>query len=237
MTHFVADASHRSGQGTAASSVLAAPHLSGSRVSVDANDGGCPQFGHCFHGRAVLRREGVGPKRLQCRSTSDGKIYAARVGAARTNLRPTQGDSSLPVSLVHSVLKPTLEGGDQAFGGAGRWLCPLRIVVAGALLVSGSSFAAQLVGHPLLAFQQAQLQRMKAQPTGQEKQKFERKILRSGDRLVLEDKVNKISYQLDDQQLAGLFEGKDVKITVRLDSESNTIYISDIGLLNAKRSA
>jgi hypothetical protein len=118
-----------------------------------------------------------------------------------------------------------------------RSLCPLRIVVAGALLVSGSSFASQLVGHPLPAFQQAQLQRVKAQPPGQEKQKFEGKILRSGDRLVLKDKVNKISYQLDDQQLARLFEGKEVKITGRLDSDSNTIYISDIGLLSAKRSA
>jgi hypothetical protein len=63
----------------------------------------------------------------------------------------------------------------------------------------------------------------------------EGKILKSGDRLVLEDKINKISY--DDQQLARLFEGKDVKITGRLDSHSNTIRISDIGLLNAKRSA
>ena len=66
---------------------------------------------------------------------------------------------------------------------------------------------------------------------------FEGRISRSGERLVLEAKAEKISYQLDDQQLAGLFEGKDVKITGRLDSESNTIYISDIGLLNAKRSA
>ena len=116
-------------------------------------------------------------------------------------------------------------------------LCPLRIVVAGALLVSGSLLASQLIYHPLLAFQQAQLQRVTAQPTGQEKQRFEGRISRSGKRLVLEDKAEKISYQLDDQQLAGLFEGKDVKITGRLDSESNTIYISDIGLLNAKRSA
>ena len=121
-------------------------------------------------------------------------------------------------------------------------LCPLRIVVAGALvagalLVSGSLLASQLIYHPLLAFQQAQLQRVTAQPTGQEKQRFEGRISRSGERLVLEAKAEKISYQLDDQQLAGLFEGKDVKITGRLDSESNTIYISDIGLLNAKRSA
>ena len=116
-------------------------------------------------------------------------------------------------------------------------LCPLRIVVAGAFLVSGSLLASQLIYHPLLAFQQAQLQRVTAQPTGQEKQRFEGRISRSGERLVLEAKAEKISYQLDDQQLAGLFEGKDVKITGRLDSESNTIYISDIGLLNAKRSA
>jgi hypothetical protein len=116
-------------------------------------------------------------------------------------------------------------------------LCLWRIVVAGALLVSGSPFSFQLIGHPLPAFQQAGLQRVTAQPTGQEKQRFEGKISRSRDRLVLEDKADKISYQLDDQQLAELFEGNDVKITGRLDSDSNTIYISDIGLLNAKHSA
>jgi len=107
----------------------------------------------------------------------------------------------------------------------------------GALLVSGSPLASRLIGQPLSAFQQVQPQRVRAQPTGQGKQKFEGKISRSGDSLVLEDKVDRISYQLDDQQLAGLLEGKDVKITGRLDSDSNTIYISDIGLLNAKRSA
>jgi len=118
-----------------------------------------------------------------------------------------------------------------------RSLCLLRIVVAGALLVSGLLLASQLIGRASPAFQQTELQRVTAQPTGQEKQRFDGKISRSGDRLVLEDKASKISYQLDDQQLAGLFEGKDVKITGRLDSDSNTIYISDIGLLNAKRSA
>ena len=118
-----------------------------------------------------------------------------------------------------------------------RSLCLLRIVVAGALLVSGSLLASQLIGRASPAFQQTELQRVTAQPTGQEKQRFDGKISRSGDRLVLEDKASKISYQLDDQQLAGLFEGKDVKITGRLDSDSNTIYISDIGLLSAKRSA
>ena len=116
-------------------------------------------------------------------------------------------------------------------------LCLWRIVVAGAVLVSGSPLASQLMGHASPASQQAQPQRVTAQPTGQEKQRFEGKISRSGDTLVLEDKADKISYQLDDQQLAELFEGKDVKITGRLDSDSNTIYISDIGLLNAKHSA
>jgi hypothetical protein len=118
-----------------------------------------------------------------------------------------------------------------------RSLCLWRIVVAGALLVSGSPLASQLIGHASAAFQKAELQRVTAQPPEQERQRFEGKISRSGDRLILEDKTGKISYELDDQQLAGLFEGKDVKVTGRLDSESNTIYISDIGLLNAKRSA
>ena len=116
-------------------------------------------------------------------------------------------------------------------------LCLWRIVVAGALLVSGTPLASQLIGHASPAFQLAELQRVTAQPTGQEKQRFEGKISRSGDRLVLEDKAGKTSYQLDDQQFAGLFEGKDVKITGRLDSDSNAIYISDIGLLSAKRPA
>ena len=45
-------------------------------------------------------------------------------------------------------------------------------MLAGALAVSGP-LAFQLIGHPLPAFQQARLQRVTAQPTGQDKETFE----------------------------------------------------------------
>jgi len=67
-----------------------------------------------------------------------------------------------------------------------------------------------------------------------QKQTCEGKIMRSGGKLVLRDNADGSTYQLDDQQLAVFFEGKEVKVTGTLDGPSHTIYISDVGLSNPK---
>ena len=118
-----------------------------------------------------------------------------------------------------------------------RVACLLKIAMAGLLLVSLPVLAPQLTGRPLPPFTQGHQQQRAPEANTRQKQEFEGKISRASDRLVLEDKANKMTYQLDDQQLAHLFEGKEVKLTGSLDPESNTIFISDIALSNPKPSA
>jgi len=117
-----------------------------------------------------------------------------------------------------------------------RVACLLKVATAGALLLSLSVLAPQLTGRPSPPLTQGQ-QQGAPQANTRQKQKFEGKIVRASDRLILEDKADKVIYQLDDQQLAQLFEGKEVKVTGSLDPESNTISISDIALSNTKPSA
>ena len=113
--------------------------------------------------------------------------------------------------------------------------CLLKIATAGGLL-SLSLLASELTGRPSPPLTQGRQQGAPQADTRQ-KQKFEGKILRASDRLILEDKADKVIYQLDDQQLAQLFEGKEVKVTGSLDPESNTISISDIALSKPTPSA
>jgi hypothetical protein len=115
-----------------------------------------------------------------------------------------------------------------------------RVAVAWALLVGLSLLASQLLGAQLRGFQQphpAQQQQPGGQGNGEQKQTFEGKITKSGGKFVLEDKTNGVTYQLDDQQLAELFEGKQVKVTGTFRPESKTVYISDIELSNTEHAA
>lgn len=49
--------------------------------------------------------------------------------------------------------------------------------------------------------------------------------------LVLKDPVTKLTYQLDDQQRARKFIGKQVKVIGKLEMRSNTIQVSRIELM------
>ncbi len=57
---------------------------------------------------------------------------------------------------------------------------------------------------------------------------FEGKIEKSGDKLVLQDSASSTSYQLDDQDKAKQYEGKNVKVMGTVDSASNTLHVIDI---------
>ena len=50
--------------------------------------------------------------------------------------------------------------------------------------------------------------------------------MKSGDKYVLQ--VGSMTYQLDDQDKAKQFEGKQVKVNGSLDKASSTIHITDI---------
>jgi len=57
---------------------------------------------------------------------------------------------------------------------------------------------------------------------------FEGKITKAGDKLVLRDSSTRQAYQLDDQDKAKQYEGKDVKVMATIDPNSNTLHVVDI---------
>ncbi len=54
------------------------------------------------------------------------------------------------------------------------------------------------------------------------------KILKSGDKFVLQDSIGESTYQLDDQQRAKDFEGMNVKVTGAIDKVSKSIRVTKI---------
>jgi hypothetical protein len=123
-------------------------------------------------------------------------------------------------------LRKRLEGSLQI---AGPWV----------LLLSLSALPTGLARGQLQGSQQARVaeQQQAAPQTPEQKRTFEGRITRSGEKLVLEDNADRSFYQLDDQQLAAFFEGQEVKLTGTLDAKSRILYISDVGLSNAKHAA
>ena len=61
---------------------------------------------------------------------------------------------------------------------------------------------------------------------------FEGRIQKSGDEFVLQESATQTSYKLDDQEKVAAFVGKQVKITGKLDMDTNTIHVDNIELLS-----
>jgi len=57
---------------------------------------------------------------------------------------------------------------------------------------------------------------------------FTGKIAKADGKYVLRDTASKTTYMLDDQEKAKDFEGKSVKVTGMLDTQSNTIRVAAI---------
>jgi uncharacterized protein YdeI (BOF family) len=66
----------------------------------------------------------------------------------------------------------------------------------------------------------------------QEAKAFSGRIVKENGELVLKDPVAKVSYKLDDQSKAKRYSGKQVKVTGKLDMDSNTIHVDSIKLLS-----
>src|ERR1700737_4918876 len=62
----------------------------------------------------------------------------------------------------------------------------------------------------------------------QDAKSFTGRVAREKGKLVLKDPVTKMSYQLDDQDKAASYVGKQVKVTGKLDMNSNTIQVESI---------
>jgi hypothetical protein len=69
---------------------------------------------------------------------------------------------------------------------------------------------------------QTQVDTSTQQPSAQS---FEGKITRSGDKLVLQENASKTAYQLDDQDKAKPYEGKNVKVMATVDASNNTLHV------------
>ena len=66
------------------------------------------------------------------------------------------------------------------------------------------------------------------QQSAQKTKIFSGTIVKNGDKYVLCDAANKLSYMLDDPEKASQFEGKKVKVTGTVDVASNTIHVETI---------
>jgi hypothetical protein len=67
----------------------------------------------------------------------------------------------------------------------------------------------------------------------QDAQRFHGTITMEKGKLILRDTAAKVSYQLDDQERAKQFEGKAVKVTGKLDLNTNLIHVENIELLES----
>ncbi len=67
--------------------------------------------------------------------------------------------------------------------------------------------------------------------TTEEAKSFTGRIVKENGEMVLQDTVTKVSYRLDDAAKAKQYMGKRVKVTGKLDMDSNTIRIENIQLV------
>jgi hypothetical protein len=104
------------------------------------------------------------------------------------------------------------------------------LVPLAALLVFTAGFAALNVHadsqqtnpqQPIAAQQPNDMQTQDAKP-------FNGTIVKEKGKFVLKDATTKMSYQLDDQEKAKQFEGKQVKVVGKLDLETNLIHVENI---------
>ena len=104
----------------------------------------------------------------------------------------------------------------------------LQVICAAALILAACSFSSQITLAQSSVFARATYVQQQTQQ--QVVQKFQGTIVKSKekDKYILQDKTSGATYQLDNQDKAKEFEGKDVKVTGILDPSTNTIQVSDI---------
>jgi uncharacterized protein DUF5818 len=73
-------------------------------------------------------------------------------------------------------------------------------------------------------------QQHQTEPTSadQSARSFEGRITKEGGQFVLQDSASSTSYQLDDQEKAKQYEGKQVKVMATMDPKSNILHVVDI---------
>jgi hypothetical protein len=102
-----------------------------------------------------------------------------------------------------------------------------RILPIIALLGMTTFVLAQNTSTPAQAGSTPQ-QQTDATNTQQSARSFDGKIQKSGGKLVLQESSTQTAYQLDDQDKAKQFEGKNVKVMATVDPNTNTLHVVDI---------
>lgn len=64
--------------------------------------------------------------------------------------------------------------------------------------------------------------------TTEEAKTFSGKVVKENGQLMLKDPVTKVSYRFDDAAKAKQYAGKQVKVTGKLDLNTNTIHVESI---------
>ncbi len=108
----------------------------------------------------------------------------------------------------------------------------LRLSLAVAVTVSVLSLA------PRAKAQQADPQQpstapQQTDPQAQADNAYTGTIVKVANKLVLKDSAGNINYELDDQDKAKQFEGKRVKVTGKLDMNTNLIHVENIEPLDS----
>ena len=111
-----------------------------------------------------------------------------------------------------------------------RLYFPLLALLAALLLLVPSASAQQ---EPTSSNSATQQQQDPASPPSamsqaSESQTFTGQITKSGNQLVLKDTATNTTYALDDQDKAKQFVGKTVKVSGKLDAQTNTIRVATI---------
>ncbi len=95
------------------------------------------------------------------------------------------------------------------------------------LLAAALAIGSAASAIPLRSQSQGQDPGAQEQPA-QQAQTFTGKISRKGDKYILRSSSDNMTYDLDDQEKARPFAGKDVKVTGTLDAQTNTIHVAEI---------
>ena len=110
----------------------------------------------------------------------------------------------------------------------------LSVVAMLGLSGLGLNLAAQQTPSTPSASSMPQQQQADASNPQQSARSFEGKIAKSGDKLVLKETSTQTAYQLDDQDKAKQFQGKNVTVTATLDSSTNTLHVVEINPAETK---
>ena len=105
-----------------------------------------------------------------------------------------------------------------------RRIAAVLLFTAGVVTLGAQSNSQQ----PARDTQQASASQLQNDMQTQDAKPFNGTIVKEKGKLVLKDTAAKVSYQLDDQEKAKEFEGKQVKVTGKLDLNTNLIHVENI---------